>query len=554
MRDWQVYASIGLGLLQLNIFLNVLMGVNDRLIQLLLAGLLGISLTFSIMLIASSERLTEDLFVISRRFFIKSITPLVLPKLRSVMGSLLIISGTSVVLAVYGLFHGVFIALFTPFIPLVMVMLIVLWPLAVSFEHGRHIERELPYFVLATSVAEESGAGVQYLFEKLVSTKILRAIAKELAVVIRDSKMYFASLIDSMLHRARYTPSERFSRFLIGYASQIRSGGDVESWLRSWAIEESIRIEMSARAFAERVVMSLMQASLGIYSLVPLIFAALGSLSGPLSMLPVLATPALIFMAMTMSKADRPKVVSWVVGHVITVAVAVTLSILLGLSHSYTLLIGWCLGICTSLKAYAESRTIDKLRKLSFDIIKDCIDGLRRGIPILQTLKAIATEGKYGSGVSKVLSQFINYVELGIPPTNASVKIRAPFIFRYVLWLLGLIHEAGRVEFRTLHTVMEGLRKIMAIEESVRRVAWIFDGFALVVMAVSAWVAFSLTPIRGAMAQAGFEMQVETLKTLLVIAGYGYANISSTIRKGAPLLEPRHAMFIITALLTLLIV
>lgn len=95
----------------------------------------------------------------------------------------------------------------------------------------QNIEDELPFFSLLASSLSHAGISLARAFDIIVGSKILPAISREALLIRREALFVGGDMLSAMVSYAQRHPSKDFSQLILGYASILRSGGDVVKYL-----------------------------------------------------------------------------------------------------------------------------------------------------------------------------------------------------------------------------------------------------------------------------------------------------------------------------------
>jgi flagellar protein FlaJ len=93
------------------------------------------------------------------------------------------------------------------------------------------VEKELPFFSIMVNVLCSAGMPLYSIFEGITGTKIFASMKREALLVRRDVRVFGADPNSTFERIASDHPSKRFSLFLNGYTSKVRSGGDIPAYL-----------------------------------------------------------------------------------------------------------------------------------------------------------------------------------------------------------------------------------------------------------------------------------------------------------------------------------
>lgn len=517
-----------------------------------LASVIALPLT-----LASVPEALKELSRMYRRVAERSGTIFRISKLRSKVVLLNVTIPLSSLCLLIALSLGnAFVAL-AGFVPLVIALLILLAPLCTTIEHSRRIELELPWFAILLEICEYVGAGLRFLSDRIRTTRILKAIARELDAIDRDSKLRSSSYIDAMMRRSETTTSSRFSRFLRGYVTRIRSGADVVQWLKLWILEEFMRSEFSYRLFSERASILISQLAIGIYVFIPIVIATLGSAS-PSSMyvIPLLGTPALIALAYVV----RPRTLdafdtkSLILSHIVLIATSIALYKFLG---CYSIIVGWIAAIMSSFNLWREARASVAARRDVSEVLNEVIELRRLGVSIPSALRNIIYSSSLSPSTKTVLENTIKLHEMGVPLTETVKYLRtSSFLHKFVVFSLGLMHESGSNDVSAIHRLLELLRRMLVMEESAKKISILFDGLAIATMFIVVWISKTLATISKLFQSSAFvsvaAFATLQLQLLIPISMLGYALVSTVLRFGIPMYELRQLIFVAITLAALL--
>ncbi len=500
----------------------------------------------------------KELSRVYRRVAERTCSPFRLPKLRTrlaIIGFSIPVSSLCITLSI--VFRNPLIAI-AGFAPTIIAALIVATPMLLISEHKKRVENELPWLAVLLDLSESVGAGIKFLSDRIRRTRILPAIAREFDAISRDSKLRSYSYIDALIKRSELTPSPRLARFLRGYATRIRSGSDIVQWLRMWILEEFMRSEFSYRLFSERASIMISQLAIGIYVFIPIVVATLGAFSSSaILLIPIIGTPALVALAY----AIRPKNLDSYDRRFLALSIALCIATSIALYpviRSYSVIIGWLVGILACLKVDSQIRECNTLRRDSFEILNHVTELRRLGLSIPSALRSIIKTVKLSSVTRKRLEEVLQLHELGLSLTETTRYVGTPsFLFKFVIFSLGIMHESGSSDTSVIQRLLETLRRIEVFEDSSRKVALFFDVLAIATIAIVVWIAKVVTSITTFIMSS----PASTLKLSLVspqlcllipIALLGYSLVSTILRSGCIAFELRHLAFLAIALIAVL--
>ncbi len=95
------------------------------------------------------------------------------------------------------------------------------------------IDRELPFAVMMFTTLAASGVTLYESWKKMRSAQLLPRIQKDAEDIVRQVEVLGYDPLTVMHKKAEKNPSRLYRDFLLGFASSVRSGGNVVSFLRS---------------------------------------------------------------------------------------------------------------------------------------------------------------------------------------------------------------------------------------------------------------------------------------------------------------------------------
>ncbi len=502
--------------------------------------------------LAQIDSLHSEVLAIYRKYLPRALSRMSVKNIRrTILLFLILVPLTSVAITI-AVASRIPILCIVCVIPVLIFALLLLMPIVLVRIHAAAVDRELLWFAIMLSIVESAGANISFVIKKLKEAPILKWISKEVIAIDRDSKLYFSSCIDAVMHRASVTPNERLARLFAGYASKIRSGGDVVSWLRAWISEELMRIEFQYRLFSERMAVVVGQLALAVYAFIPLVMAALSYLSSLsiLMIVPVAATPAMVLMAYAIrpSIAERPSLRPCIIPLLALVSISILLWTYLGWM---SIAVGWAVAIILSVNSYRRAVTAFRLGREGLELLRDVAELQHSGYTVLSALRMLSSSTKFTRDMREVLQGAVNLMEKGESLTAIACRYKnRSSTLSYILYVLGLIHECGSMSSEAIYSFYEVMRRIVALEDSVKKISFIFDAFAIANGFVVVWVKNVVEKMSVYASLAGSIVTFTSpctamLISLITISMLGYSLVSSTIRIGIPIFEPRQTVFLL---------
>ncbi|MEM1646003.1 MAG: hypothetical protein QXL96_09100 [Ignisphaera sp.] len=439
-------------------------------------------------------------------------------------------------------------------IPICIYVMLLLKPIYDVHNHSRKIDVELPWFLVLLIILESVKADIKLLIDRLRSTRILPTIAKELIIVDRDSRLYGLSHISAIMGRASVTPNVKLSSILSGYASHLRSGGDVVPWLKSKLNELLIINELSLKLYSERILSVLGQLMIAVYAILPLISMTIFVINAYITVALIISiTPLLIILVYI----SQPKSLNYVhkfnLVSIPLLTIIFVSVILYRIAGGHSIAIGWASALIISYRYSKMIKEIDVLDKDGIEIVKIMVELKENGYDVVRAFEYIMSMEAVHRITIEKLRMTLAMLNQGIPLTYVAAKIPSPsFLFKFILFTIGLTHECGSNDPEVFQTLYEYITKIKALYTGVEKASKFFDIFALVNTLVIVWIWKSLKPLYELMTAWSLSLTTlsssDILYSILYTSMLGYTLVSSTLRKGLPFLEPRSALFLLVVL------
>lgn len=465
----------------------------------------------------------------------------------------------SLLFIILGVFLRIYIFLLFSLIPLAAYMVMLLKPVYDVYNHGKNIDSELPWFLILLTIIESVKASIKMLIDKLRCTSILPAITEELLIIDRDSKLYGLSHISALTGRANITPNIKLANLFAGYASKLRSGGDVLSWLRSRLSEELLLRELSLRLYSERVITIFGQLMLLVYAILPLISISILAINiYNVLFMNIVITPLLVFSVYVIQPKSLNNVPVFSVIILPFLTTAMVSLLLYRIIGGHSIALGWFLAIIISLKYGKILKEIEILDKDSIEILKMMVELRRAGLDIAKSLEYISLYGPISKATAKKLKLVLNMLSQGIPLIHASVMVPInSFLFKFLLFTLGLVHECGSNDPDVFQMLYEYVGKTRALRTITRKGGLFFDIFAFINIFLLVWVWKALLPLYTVFNVAGvvpsISSNIDVLFLLMYTSSLCYSMVSSTIRRGFPIFELRNIVFLLACIASIII-
>ena len=322
------------------------------------------------------------------------------------------------------------------------------------------VEAELPYFSVVVNVLAGAGVPLYTIMKELAASDIFSAMKREALLVRRDVEIFGMNPNDSLERIASNHPSARFSGFLLGYTSKVRSGGDVAAYLssESGSLLRGLEDEWARYVSRVGVIGTMMVTAFGI---VPLLLMVVGVFSPGFSIAGLviftgvgvpLVTIALLLLAGRMQpmrqegirgKAARSLLVS-LPGGLLGVALGAAWVSVAGLLFVFFVSYGLSVrGQISESKAQEEGLS---------RFLKDLLEYKRQEYDLTKAVIAIEANGRYNPQFDALLARVASQLRAGVPLDEAKVGCRSR-MGRLAFLLLGQMSRSGGGTVDTVYQI-----------------------------------------------------------------------------------------------------
>jgi flagellar protein FlaJ len=335
------------------------------------------------------------------------------------------------------------------------------------------VERELPFFAVLVSVLGSAGVPLYSIFKDLGGGEIFGRIGREALLVRRDVEILGLNPNEAFERIASSHPSKRFSEFLLGYTSKVRSGGDVPLYLvgESGSLLRDLEDGWGRYAARVGIVGSMM---ITVFGVVPLLLMVVGVFSPGISIVGLVAftglgVPAFTVALLYMTGRMQPTKGEAVEGRAGTAVALALPGAVLGLLTR----LAW-VGVAGALfiffTAYglsvrgrlAETKGVDEGTSR---FLKDLLEYRRQEYDLAKSVVSIEASGGYNKHFDRVLSRVASQLRAGVPLDEVKVECRGA-LGRLAFVLLGKMARSGGGTVDTVYQVSSFADRLIGMRRS----------------------------------------------------------------------------------------
>lgn len=148
--------------------------------------------------------------------------------------SMILFSIGLIVLTTIPVILSLFVSLIIAFLTsALMVMMFYMYPYQKLTSQKNDIEASMPFAIGHMAAVGTSGAPPFVIFKLLNKAKEYGEISREAGRIVRNMDVMGMDVATAVEEVAKRTPSEDFSEFLYGFVSTIRSGGELQEFLKN---------------------------------------------------------------------------------------------------------------------------------------------------------------------------------------------------------------------------------------------------------------------------------------------------------------------------------
>ncbi|MGD0396011.1 MAG: type II secretion system F family protein [Nitrososphaerales archaeon] len=342
-------------------------------------------------------------------------------------------------------------------------------------ERQEGVERELPFFSILVNVLGSAGVPLYAIFKDVADTKIFRAIKGEALLVKRDVEVFGMDPTASFERLASYHPSKKFSTFLYGYTSKVRSGGDIPLYLQGESGSLLRELEESWTRYASRagVIGSMM---ITVFGVIPLMLLVVGMFSPGESTIGLTAFTAvgvplftilLVFMAGRMQPVgEEPLVGNGRRSFLLSIPGLgmglVTGELWLAAASALFLFL-----VLYGFSVNEQRKEMNEIDEALPEFMKDLTEFKRQEYDLNKAIMSIAAHDRYNPSFDRVLAGVAAQLKAGVPLNEQGIDPRSR-LGRMVFFVLGQMWHSGGGTVDTMHQLTAYTTKVVEMRKNTR--------------------------------------------------------------------------------------
>ena len=312
------------------------------------------------------------------------------------------------------------------------------------------VEKELPFFSIFASVLAGAGVSLFSALESAADGEVFPSMRAESMLMQRDVSIFGMNPNDAMERLASGHPSSKFSNFLLGYTSKVRSGGDVSAYLshEGGGMLRTLEGEWARYVARVGIIGSMM---ITVFGVVPLLLMVVGVFSPGYSATGLfvftgvgvpLVTVGLLHMAGSMQPTHEERLTGKAAGALALAAPGALLGYFFGEPW-----VGVAAGLSVFFLAYGltvrgqllERRAVDEGLAL---FLKDLLEYKRQEYDLTKSVISIQGGSRYNPRFDRLLAKVAAQLRSGVPLDAIEVRTGSS-IGRLAFLLLGEMSRSG---------------------------------------------------------------------------------------------------------------
>ncbi|HME18945.1 MAG TPA: type II secretion system F family protein, partial [Nitrososphaerales archaeon] len=321
------------------------------------------------------------------------------------------------------------------------------------------VEKELPFFSILVNVLGSAGEPLYAILVGITGSDVFRAIQKEALLVKRDVVVFGEDPNASLEALASNHPSRKFSAFLYGYTSKVRSGGDIPAYLTGESGSLLRELEEGWTRYASRAGM-IGSSMITVFGVIPLLLMVVGIFSPNISVLGLtvftgvcvpLFTVLLVYAAGRMQPVGEQALEGDFARSLLLslpglgVAALTRQFWVAAASALFVFLVVYGISV---REQRVEMREIDEALP---EFMKDVLEYKRQEYDLTRSLVSIAAHNRYNASFDRVLARAAVQLKAGTPVDELAVDPKTR-LAKMAFFVLG---EMGRSGGGTVETVYQ---------------------------------------------------------------------------------------------------
>jgi flagellar protein FlaJ len=335
------------------------------------------------------------------------------------------------------------------------------------------VDKELPFFSILVNVLGSAGEPLYAILVGITGSGVFRAIQKEALLVKRDVAVFGVDPSASLEALASNHPSRKFSSFLYGYTSKVRSGGDIPTYLAGESGSLLRELEDGWTRYASRAGM-IGSSMITVFGVVPLLLMVVGIFSPNISVLGLtvftgvcvpLFTVLLVYVAGRMQPVGEQALEGNLARSLLLslpglgVAALTRQVWMAAASALFVFLVVYGISV---REQRVEMHEIDEALP---EFMKDVLEYKRQEYDLTRSLVSIAAHNKYNPSFDRVLARAAVQLKSGTPVDELAVDPKTR-LAKMAFFVLGQMGHSGGGTVETVYQLSAYTGKVVEMKRA----------------------------------------------------------------------------------------
>jgi flagellar protein FlaJ len=317
-------------------------------------------------------------------------------------------------------------------------------------ERKRSIEDELPFFTLYASIMQMAGYSLYQSFMRIIGEGVFKHIEKDALLMKRNAIFFTKDNISAIESIGRTHPNENMRMLLLGYTSQLRSGGDLSSYLQTKVQDLFSGMKFKWQRYAGSVT-NIGEMMVSLFFILPTLIITMSFVfpSGSSSLMTgftLLAIPMLTAVAMQMITSFQPKTYN-ILSANWKVALFAGIGSVLATYSFNQLWASIAAGLIAAATVYGititlQLREISSLERALPQFVRDITEFKKMGYDIRKAFIIIAKENKYTPTLDLYIKAVATQMQMGTSMRDVKIKTRS-WLTNLTFFLFGEVIDSG---------------------------------------------------------------------------------------------------------------
>lgn len=395
---------------------------------------------------------------------------------------------------------------------------------SVAGDRKRSLEEETPHFAVYATVMQSSNVGMyRAMLDAMKHRDVFRQVGKESSIAWRAAALGSADPVQAVEEVGKSSTNPKFQNLLLGYTSEVRSGGDVGGFLEA-KTAEYLRDARARWKHYTDAVGTLGEVFLTVLFVLPMLtltttFLAPASAMAFARLFLCAGIPSIVAVGVLTVRGIQPKSYDQFDS---SAPLAIAIAVLVGAGLHLGGAPAWCVVagiIAAGALAYGiliewEVREIGEHEEGVLRFLRDVTEYHKMGSDLPTAIRRLAQEGKYNPPFASLLKNVAGQLAGGILPDEVRVRTRS-WLTKISFFHLLQLAKVGGYSPRSLEMLTEFMSEVKWQKSEAKRAMGLYRVLALFTplglgitmgLMMGVFAGFASIPVAGATGFAGLEV------------------------------------------------